>query len=667
MSGMQKVIESAGKKIFRGGIAENCKRFRFHGDGYKAMPAEQNGQFWLESARQIAGPLNALIDTNVRITHVIGATQVLKSMSGDCWTPYVLEHWRLPMLILFEDQDKADLFCSMRLMDTIKKHPELSKLLAESSKESRFNVTGTWIKFPGASLLVAGMNEGNVSTISWPVIWVSEAWQHGTDGLLFKAFKRADRYAATCKILNESQASLVGTDLHTATKTAYQVPLTWRCPACDGEQTWEYRHWSFKRPDDFAPRSQKLISTIIIDGKPATVETLPKAGSYGGMKWNEPDIGSTITIEQKAASAYWECIWCGHHIQDTPDVRNAICRTYSQDYKVTENGVTRTPKEVCFTIPFEAAWDNRFEKTVAHFLTAKDSKSSGYSKPMEDWFLAERALFFDPLLEHKETSVSIGSYDPNEVMPDEHSRNMGVDCQQDQDIMDRTGKSVTGWFWYVIRAIDKFGNTKQLDRGFAKSWDEWRSVQSRWKVPNDRVCIDIGQWGTQIQSMAADQREIIRIEKPLPPFYLREKVVTWYLFDAEKLRKNFTHADGVQRPWSPPQQIPVPLIDSEGKSRRILLKKIRFDRDTFNLQLDAIRSGAPGMPKFDCLSREFLSDRTKEIETGDRTYSRQMDARYYVPEKKKYEELRADDHYQWCEIAILVRMAMDGLVGHVIE
>ena len=665
--GLQKVLASAEKKIFRGGIAENCKRFRFHGDGYKAMPQEQNGQFVLSSARQISGPLNALVDDDVRITHVIGATQVLKSMSGDCWTMFALEHLRLPMLILFEDQDKADLFCSMRLMDTIKRHPELSKLLAESSKESRFNVTGTWIKFPGASLLVAGMNEGNVSTISWPLIWVSEAWQHGTDGLLFKAFKRADRYSQTCKILNESQASLVGTDLHTATQTAHQVPLKWRCPACDGEQTWEYHHWSFKRPDDFMPRHQKLVSSITIGGESAIVETLPKPGTYAGMKWDSGESSDTRTIEQKAASAYWECIWCGHNIQDTIDNRKGICNTYSQDYKIIENGVQRTPREVCFTIPFEAAYDNRFEKTVAHFLSAKESKSMGFAKKMEDWFLAERARFFDPLIEHKETSISVGSYDPNEVMPDEHSRDMGVDCQQEQDVMDKTGKSVTGWFWYVIRAIDKFGNSKQLARGFAKSWDEWIAVQNKWKVPNDRVCIDIGQWGTQIQSMAVEQREIIKIEKPVPPFYLREKVVTWNLFDAEKMRKNFTHADGNQRPWSPPQQIPVPLLDSEGKSRRVILKKIRFDRDTFNLQLDAIRSCAPGMPRFECLSREFLNDQTKAMETGDRTYARQMDARYYVPEKKKYEELRADDHYQWCELAILVRMAIDGLAGHVVE
>ncbi len=72
------------------------------------------------------------------------------------------------------------------------------------------------------------MNDGNVSSLAWQYIWVSEAWQHPKDGLLFKAFKRADRFPNTCKILNESQASLADTDLHMATKDVLQVPLEWR-------------------------------------------------------------------------------------------------------------------------------------------------------------------------------------------------------------------------------------------------------------------------------------------------------------------------------------------------------------------------------------------------------------------------------------------------------
>src|SRR5208282_1061029 len=153
-----------------------------------------------------------------------------------------------------------------RLITTILKHPALKDLVASVIEENRHKVTTTKIQLPGAMLSVAGLNEGNASTLSWPLIWISEAWQHGSDGLLFKAFKRTDRYPRTFKILNESQASLVDTDLHAAVKDVRQVPLTWRCPKCDGEQTWEWRHWSFLRPGDFIPRAQKTITPATVNG-----------------------------------------------------------------------------------------------------------------------------------------------------------------------------------------------------------------------------------------------------------------------------------------------------------------------------------------------------------------------------------------------------------------
>ena len=68
-------------------------------------------------------------------------------------------------------------------------HPGMSGAIIEQQKDNRFKITQTKIKLPGASLFVEGLNDGNVSTFSWPVLWVSEAWQHGNDGLLFKAFK----------------------------------------------------------------------------------------------------------------------------------------------------------------------------------------------------------------------------------------------------------------------------------------------------------------------------------------------------------------------------------------------------------------------------------------------------------------------------------------------
>ena len=278
--------------------------------------------------------------------------------------------------------------------------------------------------------------------------------------------------------------------------------------------------------------------------------------------------------------------------------------------------------------------------------------------------MQRRAQTWNVNLTRPVIEVSPGSYDPKEIIPNEHSRNLVVDCQEDPIHKQKTGQSITGHFWYIARVVDKMGNSKQLTRGYAKSWQEWIDVQQHWKIPNDRVLIDIGQWPQQIMMEAAQRREIIKIEKPLPPFYLREKSVTWYLISAENRRISFKHRDGQVRPWSEIQPVSGSTIDKDGKIKRIPLKKIRFDKMAFQLQLDAIRSGAPGMAKFEVLDRKHLTPENQQKESGNLAYAKQMEAQSYDPVQNKYLEIRADDHFSFCEQGHILRMAMDGLLGH---
>src|SRR6185312_11283758 len=123
--------------------------------------------------------------------------------------------------------------------------------------------------------------------------------------------------------------------------------------------------------------------------------------------------------------------------------------------------------------------------------------------PMQTFTLSRWAQPWNPKqMFQPETTISPGSYDPaglvEELIPDEHSRNMAVDCQENGDHKAKTGVSITGWFWYVVRVFDKFGNSKQLARGYCKSEEVWRAVQQHWKVPNDRVMVDSVQWSEQV-------------------------------------------------------------------------------------------------------------------------------------------------------------------------
>lgn len=375
-----------------------------------------------------------------------------------------------------------------------------------------------------------------------------------------------------------------------------------------------------------------------------------------------------INEQEVLRNSGFECFHCGSLWRDDGEfgaVRVALDR--SSHY--VRARAEALPENVGFSFP---QWINRrlpwgammLRKLKAH-ATANEL---GNFEPLKLWWQKVAGRTWDPDMMHKrDLSISPGSYDPAQLIPDELARDMAVDCQQDQEHMERTGKSITGWFWYIVRVYDRQGNSKQLARGFVKSWEAWIAVQKRWKVPNDRVVIDIDQWPTQIMQKAAEEREILRIAKPKPPFYLRERVVTWYLLAAENTPSQLYkgHRDGNPRPWSPDQPLPVVMYDAGGKKKVVHLKKVRFGKRTIQLQLDALRSGTPGMPRFEVLDRKFLEAATAELEKGNLTYQKQMDAQYYSPDLKKYVEARPDDHYSWCEQALLVRQAMDGLFGHV--
>src|SRR5664279_862050 len=131
-------------RTFRGDIIENAKQFRLRGPAYNSMPAEQDGFFRIESARQLAGPLEALADDGVREVGIIGAIQVLKSVAGNVWLPHVMEHDPGDALVAFENDEKALSFADKRLMPTIRAHPTLSARI-ERETDNRHAVTKTKI------------------------------------------------------------------------------------------------------------------------------------------------------------------------------------------------------------------------------------------------------------------------------------------------------------------------------------------------------------------------------------------------------------------------------------------------------------------------------------------------------------------------------------------
>lgn len=639
-------VASGFSKPYRGQIWENCKRFKLVGKAYEAMPREQNGHFRIESARHLMWILLALLDPAVRKVIVIGATQVLKSILGDIWTTYVMEHNPRNMLVLFEDDPKAKLFCDARLMDTIKQHPILSKQILGVD---RHDATKTKIKLATMLLQAGGLNDGNVSSLSWPLIWISEGWQHKNDGLLFKAIKRADRFPDDCKILIESQAGQTEEDLHRVAMAAHQVPLTWACPLCGARQSWE-------TPNEFG--------------------RIRDDGTFSGMKFDpsEKEINGVLTalnIQQRASSAHWECHHCRGAIQDTKQNRQQIMDSYEQDYKITTaSGEKISPESVCFYLPFESARDNSFSKTVTTYLTAKNAQRLGDMIPIANWYMAERAMFWHKSLVHSQVPVITGSYNIEGTIPDEVCRVMSVDCQQDPGLTQATGKPTTGHFWYVVRVIDKNSNQFQMARGYAKSWDELIAVQDFWKIQNQNVGIDGAFFRSDVIDMAAAKIRPYTVRVKKHGRWVNETFwFTWTVLVGDSTGKGcWKWPDAYWRSISPMQpQIRPATIG--GKQHNIKVPLYYWGNLAVKDQLNSLRMGGQGKPSFTKLPVEKLSEATRLVEQNDLTYDNQMSAEWKTLKKNgdpTYEKLRPNNHYFDCECECQCLFGLGGYLGNTV-
>ena len=641
-------------KSFRGEIYDNARRYQLVGKAYEAMPAEQNGYFDIASARHLAGPLRAFLNPNIRHIYVRKAVQTQGSVILDLCLHYVLEHVMRNTLVLFEDDPKAKLYAKVRLMDTIRAHPVLSQMAAESKEVDRHNMTGTQMKFGWGDVLIGGMNDGNCSSLSWPIVLISEAWMAKSNGLLWKAFGRTTQFEHDCKVLVESQAGNEGEDWHRACNTATRIPLLWDCPYCGGAQEWDFM---CRRPDDFTHRTPVAAP----DGWEP-----PKPGSFAGMRFDghertEPD-GKVVplTIDQRAKSAYWECYHCGCAIRDSRAVRKQIMDTYQQPIPEP------APKAVMFDWPEEASLNISFEESARHFLIAEEAQKSGNMVPKADWYMQRRGKTWSLQNERPQAFIETGLYAPQDGVADELERVMAVDVQQDPTLSAEKGTNLPGHFWWTVRVITKTGDLYQVARGYAMGWDELQRVQDQHKVINPNVGIDVGKWLNDVADQAAARMRPYVVRTRRHGKWVQEKRgFTWTLLRGD---------DG--GPWKWPdgrlRAIKSPVAVTRKRTvnnhaQEVSMQMYSWSNLHIKDQLNRLRAGGDGMVKFVSLAPRHLDDATRAREQNNLTYDNQMQSEWRTekggkPYWDKVAESRPN-HYWDVECMALVMLGIKGHLG----
>ena len=353
-------IQSAWTQPFRGHIYDYAKTLDLQ-RGYAVK-----GRFDINSARHLIGPFDAIRDPTVRLVSILGAVQTTKSLVCDIVVPYWIEHDPGDILWLFEDDPKAKLYAETRAMPLIKSISAIARMMEDIDRHEK---TKTKIKFSHCNLVMAGLNEGNVQSISYRYVIVDEAWMARANGLIRQAIYRTRQYPDTRKVIIIGQGGFVDEDAHEIHKETDMRELEFACPKCGRFQPFELA----RLRDETFP-----------------VEAL--RGTYSGLSWDTNEktkVDGRWKFEEVGRTAHIRCRFCDHGIEDTPASR----RTLADTYRFTPTNPSAPSHSVGFHWPAEASTRIPLSDLVIKYLRAKVARDElSYNLPMQEFYQKDRGV-----------------------------------------------------------------------------------------------------------------------------------------------------------------------------------------------------------------------------------------------------------------------------------
>lgn len=443
------------KKPYRGEIYDYANTLDL-GSGYAVK-----GRFDINTARHLIEPFRALRNPKIRIVVIQGAVQTVKSLIADLWVPFIVEHDPGDTLWLFEDDAKAKYYAETRAMPMIRGIPGIAKMLEGVDRNDK---TKTQIKFRHMNLVMAGLNEGNVQSISWRYVIVDEAWMARANGLIRQAKDRTKQYPDTCKILIIGQGGWEGEDFDREYRETDQRILHYNCPSCGLSQPFEL---AVIRPDDFPTENLR--------------------GTYAGLSWDTNETtrpGKRWDFDAVGATAHHKCYRCDFRIEDTPEVRRKLNDSYHY--------VARNPGAPADSVGFqwsgEASMRVRLASLTTKYIKAKIAKDElGYVLPMQEYYQKDRGLTWSADSESSVRIVTSEDFEPSKDWADEKYRLFIIDCQKALE------KFHAGVF-----SVSMSGEIRERFRGDASSWEQLREIQSRFKVKDQHCFVDCGYQMTKV-------------------------------------------------------------------------------------------------------------------------------------------------------------------------
>lgn len=438
---------SAWSPFFRGQIYEYGRKLNLQ-DGYA-----RRGNFDVNTSRYLIDVFHDLRDPWIRNLVTLKAVQTGGSLTSDIWVPYLIEHDRGGVLWLMQDDKFAKDFSDTRFSPLLYSIPEIARILEDVDRHSKQKTT---IILPGMTVSIGGLNEGNCQGLSWRYVIVDEGWRARSNGLIRQAKARTTAFPHTGKFHLISQAGVEGDDLDIEWKETNQKEWSWRCRGCGKLQPY---YWTERRDDN-------SWCGIMWD---ENERTRPDG------KWNMAEVLQTIRLA---------CKFCPAIVTDTPENRRQLDN--SSEYVAMNPGALYENAGHHWNAL--ASVDISFASLVYKYLNAKTQFDEfNYILYLQEFYqkCLARPWSLNTDVEIHEIKSEI--YDVKSSWPDELTRFMTVDCQKDFT-----------QFWIVVRAWSAKGESRQLARRKAESWEEVARIQKEFKVADQRVFVDIGYEQTKV-------------------------------------------------------------------------------------------------------------------------------------------------------------------------
>ncbi len=414
---------------------------------YSPMP----GRFRSEHSPWVREPLEAIVDTKVRVVSIIAAVQAGKTTVSELALCYIVPNLPGPTLWLSATDDDAKDQSESRLQKLFDECEPVRKLFPKDRHKKRNHT----IHFAnGMPLWILGaFNKTNLQRRSIRWVFADETWQYPA-GHMAEAEARVTAFGWLGKCVFMSQGGEENDDTHRKFETTDMREWTFACPECGKRQPfdWDNIEWSKDARDT-------------------------------NGNWDFAAVRETASLR---------CTACNHYFPDT-DAMRRILNTSGQFVRTNPNAA---PENVGFH--WNALCAMSWGRLAELYLRAKAAMRQGDTSLLQQFYQKRLALPWREYVEDYKMEIATCGYRKGEIWAGEGGINrlgrviappfeappiplriLTVDCQMDH-------------FYALVRSWAADGSSRLIWNERLLTFDDVEALQSRFNIHPNLVFVDAG-------------------------------------------------------------------------------------------------------------------------------------------------------------------------------